>query len=58
LYDLVNTVIEIQGLDRASKNEAAVKIRKIAEQFYVPKELKLVIEHQAGGRISIMDQSS
>lgn len=58
LYDLVNTVIEIQGLDSASENEAAVNIRKVAEQFYVPKELKLLIEHQAGGRISIMDQTS
>lgn len=56
LYDLVNTVIEVQGLDQSSETEAAVKIRKIAEQFYLPKELKLLIGNQAGGQISIMDQ--
>lgn len=54
LYDLVNTVIEVQGTNQISKTEAAVRIRKIAEQFYVPQELRLVINRQSGG-ISIID---
>lgn len=53
LYDLVNTLIEVQGTPQSLETEAAVRIRKIAEQFYVPQELKLTIEHRAGGRISI-----
>lgn len=58
LYDLVNTVIEIQKTDQLSETKASVRIRKIAEQYYLPKELALVIEHQASGRISIVEQSS
>ncbi len=54
LYDLVNTVIEIQGLEETPETDATVKIRKIAEQFYLPKDLKLTIEPQAGGKITIV----
>jgi KaiC/GvpD/RAD55 family RecA-like ATPase len=57
LYDLVNTLIEVQGPSQSSGTEAVVRIRKIAEQFYVPQELRLTIEHKAGGRISILKQS-
>lgn len=56
LYDLVNTVIEVQGTGLASEIEAVVRIRKIAEQFYVPQQLKLLIERQAGGLIHITEQ--
>ncbi|HLO15017.1 MAG TPA: ATPase domain-containing protein [Anaerolineales bacterium] len=56
LYDLVNTVIEVQSPDNASELEAAVHIRKIAEQFYIPQELRLVIDQLSGGNISIKDQ--
>jgi len=55
LYDLVNTVIEIREMEQASETKATVRIRKIAEQYYLPKELRLIIEHQAGGRISIVE---
>jgi hypothetical protein len=53
LYDLVNTVIEVQATSRASKLEAAVHIRKIAEQFYIPPDLQLEIDRLSGGSISI-----
>jgi KaiC/GvpD/RAD55 family RecA-like ATPase len=53
LYDLVNTVIEVQESDPDSETEAVVRIRKIAEQFVVPPQLKLEIEQSAGGKISI-----
>lgn len=55
LYDLVNTVIEVQGTNQVSKLEAAVHIRKIAEQFYIPQELRLVIDRLSGGSISIQE---
>jgi KaiC/GvpD/RAD55 family RecA-like ATPase len=55
LYDLVNTVIEVQGTSRASKVEAAVHIRKIAEQFYIPQDLRLEIDRLSGGSISIKE---
>jgi KaiC/GvpD/RAD55 family RecA-like ATPase len=53
LYDLVNTVIEVESTAQTSETGAVVRIRKIAEQFYVPRELKLTVERQTGGRISI-----
>lgn len=55
LFDLVNTVIEVEGTSQASKLEAAVHIRKIAEQFYIPQELRLVIDRLSGGSISIQE---
>jgi KaiC/GvpD/RAD55 family RecA-like ATPase len=58
LFDLVNTVIEVQGTSQASKLEAAVHIRKIAEQFYIPQELRLVIDRMSGGSISIENLAS
>jgi KaiC/GvpD/RAD55 family RecA-like ATPase len=56
LYDLVNTVIEVQGTSQHSEVDATVRIRKIAEQFYVPQELRLVIKQPTGGNIFILDQ--
>jgi len=53
LYDLVNTIIEVQEKKQTTETEATVRIRKIAEQFYVPQELRLTIKHKAKGQISI-----
>ena len=56
LYDLVNTVIEVQEKELSSTAEAAVRIRKIAEQYYVPQDLKLRIDQTSGGRIYIEEK--
>lgn len=53
LYDLVNTVIEVKGTATTSDIEAVVQIRKIAEQFYTPQQLRLKTEPKSGGRIEI-----
>ena len=55
LNDLASTVMEVKRVGVKSENEALVRIRKIAEQFYVPQPLKLSIDREVGGRIRITE---